>query len=52
VRAWTGNQPQIIEHSPESFTRLVREGNPLIAAVRSDGIALTPGSRDMLRSAA
>jgi predicted nucleotidyltransferase len=52
VRSWTGNRPQVVEHSWESFVQLVRENNLLIAKIRADGIALTPQSRERLRDAA
>jgi predicted nucleotidyltransferase len=52
VHAWTGNHAEIIEHPWGSFVRLVREDNALIAAIRADGIALTPDSRGRLRDAA
>jgi predicted nucleotidyltransferase len=51
VHAWTGNYAQIVEHTWESFIRLVRADNRLIAAVRADGIALTARSRERLREA-
>ena len=52
VRRWTGNQVQIVEHTRRSLTGLVREDNPLVAALRSDGIPLTPKTRQLLRRAA
>lgn len=52
VRAWTGNEAQLLEHTRESFARLVRGGNPLVKEIRSDGIPLVPGSRALLRTAA
>jgi predicted nucleotidyltransferase len=52
VRAWTGNPAQFVEHTRRSFATLVRRRNPLIAALRSDGIPLTPTSAELLRSAA
>jgi predicted nucleotidyltransferase len=52
VRAWTGNPVQLVEHSRRSFAALVREGNPLVDAVRLEGIPLTSKSRRLLRSAA
>jgi predicted nucleotidyltransferase len=52
VHSWTGNDAQLVEHTVESFTRLARTSNALIAAVRTDGIALTPNSRSLLRQAA
>jgi len=44
VRSWTGNELQVVEHSPASWRRLVREKNPLVDEIRSDGIALTDGA--------
>jgi len=52
VRGWTGNDTQLVEHSRESFARLVKRRNPLIAAVRADGIPLTVNSPSLLRGAA
>ena len=40
VRSWTGNETQVVEHSPASWRRLVRAKNPLVAQIRRDGIAL------------
>ena len=47
-RAWTGNPVQVVEHSVESFASLVHERNPLVDAIRRDGIALTEHSNDLL----
>jgi predicted nucleotidyltransferase len=52
VRAWTGNPAQLVEHTQKSFASLVRQGNPLVAALRSEGIPLTPGTMRLLRGAA
>jgi predicted nucleotidyltransferase len=52
VQAWTGNPAQITEYSGESFGRLVRDDTALIAAIRDDGVPLTPGSRKVLRDVA
>jgi predicted nucleotidyltransferase len=49
VLSWTGNHAQLVEHSRGSFALLVRDGNRLVAAVREEGIALTPGSQSLLR---
>jgi predicted nucleotidyltransferase len=49
VQAWTGNHAQVAEYSWAAFVQLVRGDNPIIAAIRADGIALTPLSRDRLR---
>lgn len=51
VLSWTGNHAQLVEHTRSSFARLVRTDNPMVAAVRADGIALTPHSRSLLRRA-
>ena len=40
VRSWTGNDLQLVEHTPESWRKLVRSKNPLVEQVRLDGIAL------------
>ena len=40
VRSWTGNDLQLVEHSPSSWQKLVRVKNPLVQQIRQDGIAL------------
>ncbi len=40
VRAWTGNDLQLVEHSPATWHTLVRAKNPLVEELRRDGIAL------------
>ena len=40
VRSWTGNDLQLVEHSPTSWRKLVRAKNPLVEQIRLDGIAL------------
>lgn len=52
VRRWTGNQVQIVEHTRRTFSALVRDDNPLVDALRSDGIPLTPKTRQLLRRVA
>ncbi|MGH9023081.1 MAG: nucleotidyltransferase domain-containing protein [Acidimicrobiia bacterium] len=52
VRAWTGNDVQLVEHTRRSFAQLVRRDNPLAAALRAEGIPLTPTTRGLLRGAA
>jgi predicted nucleotidyltransferase len=49
IHAWTGNQAQLVEHTTRSFAQLVRHRNPLVDAIREDGISLTPGSDALLR---
>ncbi len=51
VERWTGNTAQLVEYDRESFSRLVDSDDPLIAALRADGIALTPNARRRLRRA-
>jgi predicted nucleotidyltransferase len=48
VRSWTGNDLQLVEHSPSSWRKLVRAKNPLIEQIRLDGIALTSGTSSLL----
>jgi predicted nucleotidyltransferase len=48
VRSWTGNETQVVEHSPASWHRLVRAKNPLVAEIRRDGIALTGNTASLL----
>ena len=40
VRSWTGNDLQLVEHTPESWRKLVRSRNPLVEQVRLDGVTL------------
>jgi len=40
VRSWTGNDLQLVEHTPESWRELVHSKNPLVEQLRLDGIAL------------
>lgn len=40
VRNWTGNDLQLVEHSPASWRKLVRDKNPLVEQIRLDGVAL------------
>lgn len=40
VRSWTGNDLQLVEHSPLSWRKLVRTKNPLVQQIQLDGIAL------------
>lgn len=40
VRRWTGNDLQLVEHSPSSWCKLVREKSPLVEQIRLDGITL------------
>ena len=44
VRSWTGNDLQLVEHSPSSWQKLVRAKNPLVQQIRQDGIALAGGT--------
>ena len=48
VRSWTGNDLQLVEHSPSSWRKLVQAKNPLIEQVRLDGIALAGGTASLL----
>jgi hypothetical protein len=52
VHAWTGNQAQLVEHTRRSFAQLLKRNNPLVAALRAEGIPLTPDTRVLLRHAA
>lgn len=49
VRLWTGNDLQLVEHTPASWRRLVRADNPLVDQVRLDGIALTSEAGALLK---
>lgn len=44
VRSWTGNDVQLVEHSPSSWKELVRAENPLVQQIRQDGMALAGGT--------
>lgn len=48
VRSWTGNDLQLVEHSPSSWRKLVRAKNPLIEQIRLDGIVLAGGTSSLL----
>jgi predicted nucleotidyltransferase len=52
VLTWTGNHAQLVEHSRGSFALLIRDRNQLVTALREEGIALTPGSKALLRQPA
>ena len=40
VRSWTGNDLQLVEHTPASWRKLVRSKNPLVDQIRSDGVSV------------
>lgn len=40
VRVWTGNDLQLVEHTPASWRKLIRSTNPLVEQIRRDGIPL------------
>ncbi len=48
VRSWTGNDLQLVEHSPSSWRKLVRAKNPIVEQIRLDGIALAGGTASLL----
>ena len=48
VRSWTGNDLQLVEHSPSSWRKLVRAKNPLVEQIRLDGIALAGVTASLL----
>lgn len=48
VRSWTGNDLQLVEHSPSSWRKLVQAKNPLVEQIRLDGIALAGGTSSLL----
>lgn len=51
VRVWTGNDLQLVEHSPASWRKLVRSKNPLVEQIRVDGIALAGHTATLLERA-
>lgn len=52
VRAWTGNEAQLVEHTQSSLERLVGRRAPIIGAIRSEGVLLTKKGSELLRTAA
>jgi predicted nucleotidyltransferase len=48
VRSWTGNDLQLVEHTPASWRKLVRAKNPLVEQIRLDGIALAGDTVSLL----
>lgn len=48
IHVWTGNDLQLVEHSPDSWQQLVRANNPLVRQIRRDGIALTGDATGLL----
>jgi predicted nucleotidyltransferase len=48
VRSWTGNDLQLVEHSPSSWRKLVQAKNPLVEQIRLDGIALADAAASLL----
>ena len=48
VRSWTGNDLQLVEHSPSSWRELVRAKSPLVEQIRLDGIALAGGTTSLV----
>ena len=49
VRSWTGNDLQLVEHSPSSWRKLTQAKNPLVEQIRLDGIALAGSTASVLR---
>lgn len=52
IQAWTGNPVQLVEHTRRTFSALVKGKNPLVAAIREEGVPLMAKSRQLLRPAA
>lgn len=48
VRSWTGNDLQLVEHSPSSWSKLVRAKNPIVEQIRLEGIALAGGTASLV----
>jgi predicted nucleotidyltransferase len=48
ARMWTGNDLQLVEHSPASWRRLNAAKNPLVEQIRIDGIALIDNDPSLL----
>ena len=51
IRVWTGNDLQLVEHSPTSWRKLVRSKNPLVEQIRLEGIALAGDTAALLERA-
>lgn len=49
AREWTGNDVQLIEHTLSSLSRLIDTDDPLVRAIRRDGIPLITDSPSLLR---
>lgn len=49
LRSWTGNETQVVEHSPASWHKLVRAKNSFVDQIRLDGIALTVDTASLLK---
>ncbi len=48
VRSWTGNDLQLVEHTPDSWRKLVHSKNALVGQVRTDGIALAGDAASLM----
>lgn len=48
VRDWTGNEVQLVEHTMSSLTQLIDANDPLLRALRSEGIPLTSSTASLL----
>jgi predicted nucleotidyltransferase len=48
VRSWTGNDVQLVEHSPSSWRKLVRAKSPIVEQIRLDGIVLAGDTASLL----
>ncbi|MEY2524815.1 MAG: hypothetical protein QOJ66_3380, partial [Ilumatobacteraceae bacterium] len=48
VRSWTGNDLQLVEHTPDSWRKLVHSKNALVGQVRTDGITLAGDTASLL----
>jgi predicted nucleotidyltransferase len=49
VRSWTGNDAQLVEHTPESWRKLVRSSNSLVEQMRLDGVSLAGDTSALLK---
>jgi predicted nucleotidyltransferase len=48
TKSWTGNDLQVVEHSPGSWRKLHTADNPLVEQIRLDGIALFANDPSLL----
>ena len=45
---WTGNDVQVVEHTPATWRKLVRTKNPLVDRIRSEGVSVAGDTSALL----